>query len=101
MLWWILAACAVAYLTKLSGYLIPHAWLENERVLHTSAVLTIGLLAALTALSTVADGQRLRLDSRLLALAAAAIALKLRAPYLVVVLAGAAAAALGRLAGLP
>jgi hypothetical protein len=41
------------------------------------------------------------LDSRLLALGVAAIALWLKAPYIVVVLAGGLAAALGRLAGLP
>jgi hypothetical protein len=37
----------------------------------------------------------------MLALGAAAVALWLKAPYLVVVLVGAASAALGRLAGLP
>ncbi|MCC6497639.1 MAG: AzlD domain-containing protein, partial [Propionibacteriaceae bacterium] len=46
-------------------------------------------------------GQGVVLDSRLLALAAGGIALKLKAPYIVVVIVGALAAALGRLAGLP
>ena len=44
-------------------------------------------------------GTSLVLDARLVALAAAAIALWLKAPYLVVVVVGAAAAALTRLAG--
>ncbi|NLE17121.1 MAG: AzlD domain-containing protein, partial [Propioniciclava sp.] len=42
----------------------------------------------------------LMLDARLAALGAAAVALWLRAPYLVVVVVGAIAAALARLAGL-
>lgn len=59
--------------------------------------LTIGLLASLTAMNTVSAGAGLALDARLGALIAAAVALLLRLPFLVVVLAGAAAAALLRL----
>jgi len=66
-----------------------------------ASVLTIGLLTALTVVNTFASGQRLVLDARLGALAAAALALWLRAPFLLVVLVGAAASALLRLAGLP
>ena len=47
-------------------------------------------------MNTVGKGQAIALDSRLLALAAGAVALKLKAPYIVVVIAGALAAALGR-----
>jgi len=99
-LWgWILAACALAYLTKLAGYLVPARWMKNPRMSRVAATLTIGLLASLTVVNTFASGQQLVLDARLGALAAAALALVLRAPFLVVVIAGAAAAALLRLAG--
>ncbi|NKX55043.1 AzlD domain-containing protein [Arthrobacter mobilis] len=99
-LWgWILVACALAYATKLAGYLVPAAWMKNPRMSRVAATLTIGLLASLTMVNTFASGQELVLDARLGALAAAALALVLRAPFLVVVLAGAAAAALLRLAG--
>ena len=97
---WVLAAAATAYLIKLAGYLLPQAWLDSPPVTELAAALTVGLLASLTVLNTVAGGQSL-FDSRLLALAAAALALKLNAPYIVVVVVGALAAALGRLAGLP
>jgi len=70
-------------------------------VIRLAMGLTVGLLASLTILNTVGKGQAILLDSRLLALGAAAIALWLKAPYLVVVLVGAIAAGLGRLAGLP
>jgi hypothetical protein len=101
-LWfWVLAAVAVAYATKLSGYLLPRRLLDRPVVVRMATGLTIGLLASLTILNTVGKGQAIVLDSRLLALGAAAVALSLKAPYLVVVLVGALAAALGRLAGLP
>lgn len=101
-LWnWLLLAVAAAYLIKLAGYLLPRAWLESPPVTDLAAALTVGLLASLTVMNTLGNGQSVGFDSRLLALAAGAVALKLKAPYLVVVIAGAAAAALGRLAGLP
>ena len=63
------------------------------------AGMTVGLLTSLVAVNTVVSGTTVVLDARLAALAAAAIALWLRAPYLVVVVVGAVAAALVRLAG--
>jgi len=62
--------------------------------------MTVGLLTSLVLVNTVVTGTALMLDARLAALAAAAVALWLRAPYLVVVVVGAVAAALARLAGL-
>jgi hypothetical protein len=101
-LWlWILLAVAAAYVIKLSGYLLPRRLLDRPVVIRLATGLTVGLLASLTILNTVGKGQAIVLDSRLLALGAAAIALSLKAPYLVVVLVGAIAAGLGRLVGLP
>ncbi|MDN5570710.1 MAG: AzlD domain-containing protein [Propionibacteriaceae bacterium] len=98
--WWLLAACAVAYLTKLSGYLLPADWLDQPWVRTVSTGMTAGLLASLVVTNAFVTGQTLVLDARVAALAAGAVALWLRAPYLVVVLVGAVAAALARLAGL-
>ena len=101
-LWfWIVVACVVAYLTKLLGYLVPRRVLDNPRFARVAGTLTIGLLASLTVVNTVATGQSLVVDSRIGALVAAAVALWLRAPFLVVVIVGAAAAAGLRLLGLP
>jgi len=58
-----------------------------------AGAMTVGLLAALVTVNAFADGTRLVMDARLGALAAAALALALRAPFLVVVVAGAATAA--------
>lgn len=100
-LWvWIFVSCAIAFGTKFIGYLLPERWLENPWVLPLSHGVTVGLLASLVAVTTFVDGQDLRPDARVFALVAAAVALRLKAPYLVVVIVGALAAALARLAGL-
>ncbi|OYO19439.1 branched-chain amino acid transporter AzlD [Enemella dayhoffiae] len=99
MWWWVLGACAIAFATKGAGFLIPAHRLESPRITRVAGVMTIGLLAALITMNTFADGQRLRLDARIVALAVAMIAFALRAPYLLVVVLGAAAAAGVRLLG--
>ena len=96
---WILLASAAAYATKLAGYLVPARWLQRPRMTRVAGTLTIGLLASLTAMNTFAAGQAVVLDARVLALLASGIALWLRVPFLGVVVVGAAAAALARLAG--
>lgn len=99
-LWmWLLLSCLLAYAWKLVGYLVPATLLKNPRTSRIAGTMTIGLLASLTVVNTAASGQVLLLDARLGALAAAAVALLFRAPFLVVVLAGAGTAALLRLAG--
>ena len=98
---YILAAGVVAFLTKLIGYLVPARVLKSKRMTRVAGTLTIGLLASLTVLNTFANGQQLTFDARIGSLLAAFIALLLRAPFLVVVIVGAAAAALLRWAGLP
>lgn len=96
-LWgWILLASVVAYTTKLAGYLVPSRWLENDHMTRIAGTLTIGLLASLTAVNAFSVGQVLVIDARAAALIAAGIALWLRAPFLVVVIVGAAAAAIAR-----
>lgn len=100
-LWfWVLAASGTAYLVKLSGYLLPRSLLDRPAFGELASALTVGLLASLTVLNTLGKGQAITLDSRLLALAAGAAALYFKAPYLLVVVVGATAAALGRIAGL-
>lgn len=99
-LWgWVLLACAVSIATKILGFLVPAKLLDNPKMLRVAGSLTIGLLAALTATNTFASGQALVVDARVVALVAAAVALWLRAPFLVVVAVGALAAGLARLLG--
>lgn len=101
-LWsWILLACLTAFFIKLAGYLLPQSLLDRPEFHDLAGALTVGLLASLTVMNTLGNGQAIALDSRLLALLAAAVALHFKAPYIVVVIIGGVAAALGRLAGLP
>jgi branched-subunit amino acid transport protein len=61
-----------------------------------SQLLPAAMLAALVAVSTLADDRHLTVDARLVGVAAAAVALWRRAPFVVVVLVAAAATALTR-----
>jgi len=73
------------YAVKLIGLLIPAGLLERPLVQRLAALLPVALLAALTAQQTFADGRVLVLDAKAAGLAAAAVALVLRAPFLLVV----------------
>lgn len=95
----VLLACAVCYLIKLAGYLAPRHWLEHPEVMRLAGLVTVGLLASLVAVQTFATGRGLELDARAPALLAAAVALWLRAPFIVVVVVGAATAAVVRALG--
>jgi branched-subunit amino acid transport protein len=99
MWFWVLAACALAYVLKLVGYLVPDRVLDDPRVERMAGTVTVGLLAALVVMNAFGSGQALVLDARLGALLVAGAALWLRAPFLVVVVLGAAAAAVLRLLG--
>ncbi|MET3719627.1 MULTISPECIES: AzlD domain-containing protein [unclassified Arthrobacter] len=99
-LWfWLLLACVLAYAWKLVGYLVPAKLLKDPRMSRVAGTMTIGLLASLTIVNAVASAQTLAADARLGALAAAAVALAFRAPFLVVVIGGAGTAAVLRLIG--
>ncbi|MFJ3658852.1 AzlD domain-containing protein [Streptomyces sp. NPDC090119] len=73
------------YAVKLVGLLVPASAVERPLVKKLAALLPVALLAALTAQQTFADGHTLVLDARAAGVAAAAVALLLRAPFLVVV----------------
>jgi hypothetical protein len=99
-LWmWLLLSCLLAYAWKLLGYLVPASVLRDPRMSRIAGTMTIRLPPRSTRERTLAPGPTLARAARLGALAAAGIALLLRAPFLVVVLAGAGAAAGLRLLG--
>jgi hypothetical protein len=93
----ILATAAGCYLLKLAGLWVPEQVLDHPVMARVSALLPVALLAALAAVQTVAAGDTLVLDARVAGVAVAAVALLLRAPFLVVVAAAAATAAVLRL----
>ena len=102
MIWFAVVGCAVGcYLLKLAGMSVPESWLANPVLRRTADLLPVVLLAALVAVQTLAvrgpDGPELSIDARLAGLAAAVVALLLRAPFIVVVFVAALTAALLRL----
>ncbi len=86
---------------KVLGHLVPAHLVERPAVARLAGMLTVALLAALVAVQGATSGRSLALDSRLPALVVAAVAVRLRAPFLLVVVLAAATAALLRAAGLP
>ncbi len=92
----VLIGSAVAYTLKALGFVVPERMLDKPLVAQLVAMFPIALLSALLAVVTVGQGMTVVIDARLAAVAAAAVALMLRAPFLVVVVVGAATAALIR-----
>lgn len=98
MMWAAIVVTAVgAYLLKLAGLSVPERVLEHPLVHRVADLLPVALLSALVAVQVFADGPSLTVDARAAGLAAAAVALMLRAPFIVVVFVAALTAALLRL----
>jgi branched-subunit amino acid transport protein len=93
----ILLAGLGCYLLKLGGLSVPSAVLEHPMVERIADLLPVALLAALIGVQVLGDGQALVADARLVGLGVAVVALLLRAPFIVVVLAAAVAAAVARM----
>jgi branched-subunit amino acid transport protein len=89
----VVGASLGCYLLKLAGLSVPASWVEQPWVARVVDFVPAALLAALVAVQGLASGRDLVIDGRLAGLAVAALALALRAPFIVVlVLAGAAGA---------
>jgi len=85
----VLAGSLGCYVLKLAGLSVPAAWVEQPWVARVVDFVPAALLAALVAVQAATSGHDLVVDGRLVALAVAAVALALRAPFIVVlVLAG-------------
>lgn len=95
----VLLGSAACYALKALGFVVPERFLDKPVVAQLVAMFPVALLSALLAVVAVGDGMALRIDARLAAVLAAAVALTLRAPFLVVVVVGAGTAALIRAFG--
>lgn len=97
-MWVAIAVGAVScYALKLGGLSVPKTVLEDRWVQKAAELLPVALLAALIVTQTFSKQQELTVDPRAAGVGVAVIAVLLRAPFLVVVTLGAAAAALLRL----
>lgn len=101
-IWHVILIASIAVLAlKLAGYLVPASLLERPTPARVANLLTVALLAALTATQTLEAAGGIRVDARLPAVLVAGILFRLRVPFIVVVIAAAAVAALIRLLGFP
>ena len=92
----LLALCAASYALKAVGPVLAGGRELGPQVRQVLDLVAVPLLAALILVQTLDGGHRLVADARLPALGVAALLVWRRAPFLVVVLAAAATAALLR-----
>jgi len=86
-LWLVVLGAAIGtYLLKLAGLSVPPRALERPLVSRAVDLIPAALLAALVAVNAFTTDARLVVDFRLAGLAAAALALALRAPFIIVLL---------------
>ena len=90
----VVTASVGCYLFKLAGLSVPAAWVEQPWVARVVDFVPAALLAALVAVQAFTSGHALVVDGRLAGLAVAALALALRAPFIVVLLLAGASGAL-------
>ena len=92
----VLVGSAIAYALKALGFVVPERLLDRPIVAQLVAMFPVALLAALLGVVTFGEQMAVVIDARFAAVLAAGIALLLRAPFLVVVVVGAATAGLIR-----
>lgn len=96
--WWGIVVTVVGcYGFKIAGLSVPERVLVHPFTVRIAELIPLGLLGALVTVQVLADGDRLVLDARVPALAVAAFLLWRRVPFLLMVTAAAATAALLRL----
>ena len=81
----VIGTSLLAYLIKYSGTLIPAKLLESPIIKRINALLPIAMLSALVAVQAFANKKELGIDHRAAGLLVAAVALKLKAGFPVVV----------------
>jgi branched-subunit amino acid transport protein len=97
----VLVTAGGCYALKLAGLTVPQRVLANPRVRRFAELVPVALLAALSASQSLTSGQAIDFNlARLAGMGAAVIALLLRAPFLVVIIAAAGTAAALRALGL-
>jgi hypothetical protein len=93
----VIGASLGCYLLKLAGLSVPQEMLNDRRVARIATLLPVALLATLVVTQTFTNGRHLTVDARAVGLVVAALAQRLRAPFLLVVASAAATTAAVRL----
>ncbi|MDJ0335369.1 AzlD domain-containing protein [Salinibacterium sp. G-O1] len=96
-IWQVIILASIAVLAlKLVGYLVPPSLIEKPLPARIAGLLTVALLSALIVTQTIGAGQDVTVDARVPALLVAAGLFAVRVPFILVIIAAAATAALIR-----
>lgn len=95
----VLAACALGFITKYLGYLVPESLVDGPRRSRVIGLLPVALLAGLLVTQTVGGDDGIVLDARLAAVGLAVVLMWLRANFIIVIFGAAALAAVLRALG--
>lgn len=96
----LIVACLGCYLLKYAGMSIPQRVLDSAAVRKSAVLLPVGLLAALAATQALSSGDRLVIDARVVGVLAAIVAIRFKAPFIVVVVIAAVTAVIARQFGM-
>lgn len=89
-----LGASALCYLLKFLGYSLPDSILNNPRIQRINTFIPIVLLSALVAVQTLTLESQVVIDHRLAGVAVAAITLKMRVSFPLMMISAALTSAL-------
>ena len=89
-----LITSAICYLLKVLGYSIPNRILTHPRIQRINILIPVVLLSALVAVQTLSNKKEILIDHRLAGVVAAALALKFKAPFPIMMLIAALVSAL-------
>lgn len=90
----VLGASFACYLLKLAGFLIPESILNRPRLQRINVLIPVVLLSSLVAIQTFANEAQITIDHRLAGVTVAAVALKFRASFPIMMLLAAITSAL-------
>lgn len=89
-----LGASAICYLLKILGYSLPESTLNNPRIQRVNTFIPIVLLSALVAVQTLTIDSEVVVDHRLIGVLVAAVALKMRVSFPIMMISAALSSAL-------
>lgn len=80
-----LASSGICFILKYLGYAIPESFLANPRVQRINMLIPIVLLSSLVGVQAITNKSEIAFDQRIAGVAVAAIALKFKAPFPIVI----------------
>jgi uncharacterized membrane protein len=89
-----LGASVACYALKLLGFLLPESWLNRPRIQRIISLIPVVLLSSLVSVQTFTTESKVQIDHRLLGVAAAAIALKFKLSFPIMMVIAAATSAI-------